>query len=164
MVLARELICDSGGAGKKRGGLGRRMTIRIPDDVLAPVPPVAIAVQAGRFRYPPQGIFGGKPGAKAKFLRNELPADPSGLTFCDPGDTIGFHSAGGGGFGSALERDVLAVEKDVIYGYVSLAKAKTDYGVVLDAKTLKADQDATQILRASMHVSQASLDVSGGEK
>jgi N-methylhydantoinase B len=164
MVLARELVCDSGGAGKKRGGLGRRMTIRIPDDGLAPEPPVAIAVQAGRFRYAPQGIFGGKAGAKAKFLKNDLPADPSGLTFCDSGDTIGFRSAGGGGFGSALERDILAVEKDVNYGYVSIEKAKTDYGVVIDIKTLKADQDATQILRASMSASQTPQEVSGGEK
>ena len=164
MVLARELVCDSGGAGKKRGGLGRRMTIHIPDDVHAPEPPVAIAVQAGRFRYAPQGIFGGKPGAKAKYLKNDLPADPSGLTFCDNGDIIGFHSAGGGGFGSALERDILAVEKDVHYGYVSLEKAKIDYGVIIDTKTLKADQHATQILRASMIASQTSLEVSGGEE
>jgi N-methylhydantoinase B len=164
MVLARELICDSGGAGKKRGGLGRRMTIRIPDDGHAPEPPVAIAVQAGRFRYAPQGIFGGKPGDKAKYLKNDLPADPSGLTFCDNGDTIGFHSAGGGGFGSALERDILAVEKDVHYGYVSLEKAKTDYGVIIDTKTLKADQNATQRLRASMSGPQTSLEDSGGEE
>jgi N-methylhydantoinase B len=121
-------------------------------------------VQAGRFRYAPQGIFGGKPGAKATYLKNDLPADPSGLTFCDNGDIIGFHSAGGGGFGSALERDVLAVEKDVHYGYVSLEKAKTDYGVIIDTKTLKADQHATQILRASMSASQTSLEVSGGEE
>jgi N-methylhydantoinase B len=164
MVLARELVCDSGGAGKKRGGLGRRMTIRIPDDGHAPEPPVAIAVQAGRFRYAPQGIFGGKPGDKAKYLKNDLPADPSGLTFCDNGDTIGFHSAGGGGFGSALERDILAVEKDVHYGYVSLEKAKTDYGVIIDTKTLKADQNATQRLRASMSGPQTSLEDSGGEE
>ena len=164
MVLARELVCDSGGAGEKRGGLGRRMTIRIPDDEHAPEPPVAIAVQAGRFRYAPQGIFGGKPAAKAKYLKNDLPADPSGLTFCDKGDTIDFHSAGGGGFGSALERDILAVEKDVRYGYVSLEMAKTDYGVIIDEKTLKADQHASQILRTSMSGSQTSLEVSGGEE
>ncbi len=150
MVLARELICDSGGAGKKRGGLGRRMRIRVPDDALAPQPPVAIAVQAGRFRYPPQGIFGGKHGTKARFLKNDLPGDPSGLTLCDPGDTIDFQSAGGGGFGAPLERDISAVERDVIYGYVSIEKAKSDYGVVIDAAALKADQDATRKLRARM--------------
>jgi len=162
MVQARELVCDSGGAGKMRGGLGRRMVIRVPDDAMAPKPPVAIAVQAGRFRYPPQGIFGGKPGTKAKFLKNTQPADPSGLTFCQSGDTIDFHSAGGGGFGSPLERDIAAVEKDVRCGYVSLAEAKNTYGVVMDAVSLKVDPEATRAIRASLNACQTSVDVSGG--
>jgi N-methylhydantoinase B len=159
IVQARELVCDSGGAGKMRGGLGRRMVIQVPDDALAPKPPVAIAVQAGRFRYPPQGIFGGSPGTKAQYLKNDLPADPSGLTFCDAGDKIDFYSAGGGGFGSPLERDIQAVEKDVLYGYVSLEKAKEKYGVVMDSGTHNADQDATKKLRASLKTSQSSLEV-----
>ncbi len=159
MVQARELVCDSGGAGKMRGGLGRRMVIQVPDDALAPKPPVAIAVQAGRFRYPPQGIFGGSPGTKAQYLKNDLPADPSGLTFCDAGDKIDFYSAGGGGFGSPLERDIQAVEKDVLYGYVSLEKAKEKYGVVMDSGTHNADQDATKKLRASLKTSQSCLEV-----
>ncbi len=159
IVQARELVCDSGGAGKMRGGLGRRMVIQVPDDALAPKPPVAIAVQAGRFRYPPQGIFGGSPGTKAQYLKNDLPADPSGLTFCDAGDKIDFYSAGGGGFGSPLERDIQAVEKDVLYGYVSLEKAKEKYGVVMDSGTHNADQDATKKLRASLKTSQSCLEV-----
>jgi N-methylhydantoinase B len=162
LVLSRELICDSGGAGKKRGGLGRRMRIRVPDDALAPEPPVAIAVQAGRFRYPPQGIFGGKHGTKARFLKNDLPGDPSGLTLCDPGDTIDFQSAGGGGFGVPLERDISAVERDVVYGYVSIEKAKSAYGVVIDTASLKADHDATRKLRACMSDGQTSREGKNG--
>ena len=150
LVLARELMCDSGGAGKMRGGLGRRMRIRVPDDSLAPQPPVAIAVQAGRFRYPPQGIFGGKPGTKARFMKNNLPADPSGLTLCEAGDIIDFQSAGGGGFGAPLERDTLAVERDVMHGYVSIESAEKAYGVVIDASSLKTDLEATRTLRAAM--------------
>ncbi|MGD8765866.1 MAG: hydantoinase B/oxoprolinase family protein, partial [Desulfobacteraceae bacterium] len=57
VVEERSLICDSGGPGKMRGGLGRKMVVRVPDDELAPKPPTSIAVQAGRFRYPPQGLF-----------------------------------------------------------------------------------------------------------
>jgi N-methylhydantoinase B len=157
-VLSRELLCDSGGPGKKRGGLGRRMRIRVPNDELAPQPPVAIAVQAGRFRYPPQGIFGGKNGTRARFLKNGSPADPSGLTLCDPGDTIDFESAGGGGYGAPLERDVSSVERDVLYGYVSIEKAKSDYGVVIDAASNKADQSATRKLRNFMRDAQSSQE------
>ena len=148
IVEARELVCDSGGPGKRRGGLGRRMVIRVPDDEKAPQGQVTIAVQAGRFRYAPQGIFGGQAGAKARFLKNGDPADPSGLTFCGPGDVLAFYSAGGGGYGNPFEREADLVENDVERGYVSVEGAKRDYGVVIDPKTLEPDIEGTQALRA----------------
>ncbi len=147
IVQSRGLVCDSGGAGKMRGGLGRKMVIKIPDDEYAPLPPTTIAVQAGRFRYPPQGMFGGNPSKLAQFLLNGKTADPSGLTFCKPGDIVSFYSAGGGGYGDSFERDPEAVEKDVLEGYVSIQKAKEDYGVVIDPDTLKVDLDATKKIR-----------------
>ncbi len=148
IIDSRELVCDSGGPGKLRGGIGRKMIIRVPDDELAPLSPSTIAVQAGRYIYPPEGIFGGKPGSKARFLKNNETADPSGLTFCDPGDTVAFYSAGGGGYGNPFERDPKAVEKDVLYGYVSIEKAKEAYGVVIDPETLKVDAKETVMLRS----------------
>lgn len=147
LVEARELVMDSGGPGKHRGGLGRRMVIRVPDDEFAPKPPVTIAVQAGRFRYPPRGMFGGKDGAKARFLKNDAPADPSGLTFSNPGDTIAFYSAGGGGFGDPLKRDISDIEKDVKFEYVSIEAARELYGTVVDSNTLQVDSAATAALR-----------------
>jgi N-methylhydantoinase B len=69
------------------------------------------------------------------------------MTFCEPGDTITFVSAGGGGYGDPFERDPAAVAQDVLYGYVSIEKAKEDYGVVIDPDSLKVDQDATKNLR-----------------
>jgi len=148
IIKSRELVCDSGGPGRMRGGIGRKMVIRVPDDEFAPLPPFTIAVQAGRYIYPPEGLFGGKPGSKARFLRNDDIADPSGLTFCENGDTIAFYSAGGGGYGNPFERDPLAVEKDVLYGYVSIEKAKEEYGVIIDPETLKTDTGATAELRS----------------
>jgi N-methylhydantoinase B len=147
LVEARELVMDSGGPGKHRGGLGRRMVIRVPDDEFAPKLPVTIAVQAGRFRYPPRGMFGGKDGAKARFLKNDAPADPSGLTFSNPGDTIAFYSAGGGGFGDPLKRDISDIEKDVKFEYVSIEAARELYGAVVDSNTLQVDSAATAALR-----------------
>jgi len=140
-------VADSGGAGWMRGGLGRKMVIRVPDDEFGPQPPVTVAVQAGRFRYPPEGLFGGGPGSKAQFVRNRLPADPSGLTLCEGGDVIEFHSAGGGGYGSPFERDAEAVESDVVNGYVSIERAREDYGVVVDPDSLRVDIAATLKLR-----------------
>jgi len=163
-IVSRELVTDSGGAGRMRGGLGRRMIMCVPDDALAPIPPVAIAVQAGRFRYAPAGIFGGKDAVKAQFLKNDLPADPSGLTLCQPGDVVAFYSAGGGGFGDPLSRDITAVENDVVNGYVSIAKASEDYGVVIDPPTLMADERASQKLRTSMKNQATSPEAAGGEE
>jgi len=42
------------------------------------------------------------------------------------------------------------VEKDVIEGYVSLERAREDYGVVTNQKTMKVDRDATEKLRKSL--------------
>ena len=149
IVEERSLVCDSGGPGKMRGGLGRKMIIRVPDDDTAPQGPTSIALQAGRFKYAPQGLFGAGPGVMAKFLVNEKDGDPSGLTLCKNGDVIQFLSAGGGGYGDAFERDPEAVQQDVINEYVSIEKAREDYGVVVDPGTLEVDLEETEKVRGS---------------
>jgi N-methylhydantoinase B len=147
IIEERGLIMDSGGPGKQRGGIGRKMIIRSPDDGENSPKRTTIAIQAGRFIYPPKGMFAGKDGSKAKFLKNGENADPSGLTFCDPGDRISFISAGGGGYGNPFERDLKAVERDVKYGYISIEKAKQDYGVIIEPASQIVDLEATRKLR-----------------
>jgi len=150
LVEKRELLTDSGGAGKMKGGLGRRVVFKIPDDEYAPMPPVNLGIQSGRYRYPPEGLFSGKHGAKAQFLVSGQPGNPFGLTRMKPGDVIIMDAAGGGGYGDPLERDPEMVQEDVIQGYVSLEKAREDYGVLIDPATMKADLAATDELRRSM--------------
>ena len=147
IVEERSLVCDSGGPGRMRGGLGRKMTIRVPDDDYAPQGPTSIAIQAGRYKYPPRGLFGAGPGSGARFLVDEQPGDPSGLTLCQPGNVIQFESAGGGGYGDPLLRDPQAVAADVVNGYVSIEKALEDYGIVIDPVTLKVDALGTEKVR-----------------
>ncbi len=148
MVEERGLIMDSGGPGKQRGGIGRKMIIRSPESTGENgVGTTSIAVQAGRYIYPPEGIFDGKDGSKAQYLKNGDNADPSTLTFCDPGDRISFISAGGGGYGNPFERDPEIVLRDVEYGYVSIEKAKSDYGVIIHSDPLSLDLAATKELR-----------------
>jgi N-methylhydantoinase B len=64
------------------------------------------------------------------------------------GDSIHFQSAGGGGYGNPLERDPEAVAADVFNGYVSVERAKSDYGVVVDPVTFKVNMEETLRLRA----------------
>jgi N-methylhydantoinase B len=150
IVEKRELLTDSGGPGKMKGGLGRRVVFRIPDDEYAPLPPVSLGIQSGRYRYPPEGLFGGKDGAKAQFLVNGKPGNPYGLTHLKPGDVIIMDAAGGGGYGNPLGRDLELIENDVFDGYVSMESARNDYGVVINPDTLNVDVDASQKLRTSL--------------
>ena len=128
IVERRELLTDSGGAGKFRGGLGSRTVFRVPNDEYAPQTPVSLGVQSGRFRLPPEGLAGGRAGARAKFLVNGRQGNPYGLTKLHPGDVVTMDAAGGGGYGSPNERDRDALMEDIRMGKVSQEKAGTDYG------------------------------------
>jgi N-methylhydantoinase B len=129
VVECRALLPDSGGAGRKRGALGRREVFRVPDDAYAPQPPVLMALQSGRFQLPPEGLFGGKPGARAQFLVNGQPGDPYGLTRLERGDVVVMDSAGGGGYGEPGERDRAALERDLREGKVTPQGAARDYDI-----------------------------------
>ena len=135
IVERRELLPDSGGAGRQRGALGRREVFRVPDDAYAPLPPVSLAIQSGRFRLPPEGLFGGQPGALARFLINGRPGDPYGLTRLRPGDTLVMDAAGGGGFGDPRERDSGLLARDLREGKVSPECAQRDYGAPKSSRT-----------------------------
>ena len=150
IIEKREVLIDSGGPGRMKGGLGRRVVFKVPDDKYAPMPPVNLGIQSGRFRYSPEGLFGGKDGAKAQFLINGVPGNPYGLTQLKPGDIVTMDAAGGGGYGDPMERDSELVESDVADGYVSLKSAKNNYGIVIDPETLKVDMEETAGLRDTL--------------
>jgi len=147
IVEKRELLTDSGGPGRMKGGLGKREVFRIPDDDYAPIPPVNLGIQAGRYIHPAEGLFDGKAGAKAQFLVNEMPGNSYGLTQMMPGDVITIDAPGGGGYGNPFERDPEMVASDVIEGYVSIAGARDDYGVIIKAGTFEVDIGETEKTR-----------------
>ncbi len=148
IVEKRELLADSAGPGRMKGGLGKRIVFKVPNDAYAPVPPVNLGMQSGRYVYPPEGLFGGRPGARARFLVNTTPGNPYGLTQLVPGDVVTIDAPGGGGYGEPFERDPEMVESDVAEGYVSVEAAKSEYGVVIDPASMKADVKATRALRS----------------
>ena len=147
IVEKRELVSDSGGIGRMKGGLGKREVFRIPDDEYSPMPPVNLGIQAGRYVYPAEGLFGGKPGAKAQFLVNGEPGNSYGLTQLKPGDIVTIDAPGGGGYGDPVERDPALVLNDVLQGYISLDSARSEYKVAIDPATLEIDEEKTGKLR-----------------
>ncbi len=142
-------VIDSGGAGLHRGGNGI-------DKWYTFLEPGEIAIHDDRWLTPPWGILGGKPGMRStKILvradgsREVLPSKCDQVKVA-PGDRLIFQTAGGGGWGDPLERDVDKVRTDVVRELVSVDKARADYGVVLDPDTGEVDVEATRTLRAEL--------------
>ena len=74
------------------------------------------------------------------------------------GAVMAYQHGGGAGFGPAIDRDPAAVKEGVLDEYVSLAAARTKYGVVLNGSLeeydLAVDVTATQALRKEMRAAQ----------
>ena len=142
-------VIDSGGAGLHRGGNGI-------DKWYTFLEHGEIAIHDDRWLTPPWGILGGKPGMRStKILvhtagtRTVLPSKCDQIKV-EPGDQLIFQTAGGGGWGDPLERDIEKVRIDVVRELVSVEKAASDYGVVCDPETSEVDEDATRVLRQRM--------------
>lgn len=142
-----ELIQDSGGAGKYRGGCGVRVQFRILTKERC-----VVGAVAGRDRFPAQGIFGGKEGSKSAIIINPgkrgVEINPRKITLVNPGDLIEFKLPGGGGYGDPRTRDPIMVKKDVESGIISLRSASKDYGVVFRRRSFEINEAATRGLRA----------------
>ena len=65
------------------------------------------------------------------------------------GELISSQSCGGGGYGEPTDRDPEMVARDVVEDYVSVERARSVYGVVLDAAG-NVDAAATTKLRTEM--------------
>jgi N-methylhydantoinase B len=67
-------------------------------------------------------------------LRSGRPIRPKGRQTVPPRDAIRLELPGGGGFGDPRARDPQSVRADVLDGLITAAEARTDYGVVFDAR------------------------------
>ncbi|WP_238120981.1 MULTISPECIES: hydantoinase B/oxoprolinase family protein [unclassified Xanthobacter] len=146
-VLRYALRPDSGGAGRWRGGCGMELTFRIETDGAS-----VLGRGMERLLFRPWGRAGARPGAPGALIINRGRPDERHLGKIDmlsvaAGDTVTFLTPGAGGWGDPLLRDVEAVRRDVENGFVSVAAARADYGVVLVDGAV--DVAATKALRAA---------------
>jgi N-methylhydantoinase B len=106
----------------------------------------------------PWGLFGGLAGSGNDVAIHRFAAEteqrfPNGKALnqvLKSGDAYILRSGGGGGFGSPLDREFAAVERDVRCGYVTKEAAEKYYGVVFVAETNQVDIAASDLLRAKM--------------
>lgn len=123
LFARKEFRADSGGPGRHRGGLGQSCEI-----VNVARTPLQVLSVGDRERHPAQGLAGGGPGACASANVGDTPIRLKGRATLQPGESVTFHFAGGGGFGPPEERDPAAVARDVALGYVTAEGAARDYG------------------------------------
>ena len=85
-----------------------------------------------RTQFRAQGLDGGEPGALGEFLQDEQqPLTPKTVIWFAPEAHVHLNPPGGGGYGAPFARQPEQVLEDVINGYVSLAAAEREYGVVV---------------------------------
>jgi N-methylhydantoinase B len=125
LFVRRELIADSGGAGKFRGGLGEELALMVePTADVAPGVPLVLSGSAGRTRYPAQGAAGGRPGGLGRIMIDDEPIAPTSAPDISfrPGQVVRLQTPGGAGHGAAEERARAAIAADLRDGYVSSTK------------------------------------------
>jgi N-methylhydantoinase B len=142
-VVRFDVRADSGGPGKFRGGLGCTREYQLLDDA-------AVRVRGKgdmRSKFPPWGVLGGKPARTGAYsINGEELAETVREARIKPGDVVRVNMNAGGGYGDPLERDPDLVLGDVLDGYVSIAGAREDYGVVISPDE-GVDYEATMKLR-----------------
>jgi N-methylhydantoinase B len=152
VTTEHELLPDSAGPGRFRGGMGL-----VKGGTLTRAEGTVMSYVSDRERSVAWGILGGLPGLPAG-LRLERDGETRllGAAFAKfplrPGDRFWRPSSGGGGLGDPLERDPHAVVEDVADGYVTIERARKDYGVVVrevDARRAEyaLDSAATDVER-----------------
>ena len=170
LYVYRRQLRDSGGPGMYRGGLTSAVA-------LTPYGASEVIFKstntAGTDQTNAHGIDGGYPGAGSQVgvIRNSavweriaagappisddefaapikyLPSKAEGVL--EPGDVFVFFAAGGGGYGDPLDRNPEAVASDIAQDWVSVERAKSDYGVSFSDDG-SVDPVATEALRTEI--------------
>ncbi|AMX91619.1 hydantoinase B/oxoprolinase family protein [Mesorhizobium sp. M7A.F.Ca.US.014.04.1.1] len=156
-TLEFQIKQDSAGPGKWRGGVGVQKT-----SLLLEAENAVMSYICDRERAVVWGVEGGLPSMPHGLTMKRAGEETEiwlGSVFSDysvhTGDQFARPTAGGGGFGDPLQREPRKVMEDVIDDYVSLERARTDYGVVIreidrDLCQYEIDETATEACRTDI--------------
>jgi N-methylhydantoinase B len=134
-------VPDTGGSGLHRGGLSIEREYTFLGES-------QLSVRSDRSRILPYGIGAGRPGTPSQNLletdgdEKRMPSKFSQRV--TTGDRFYHRTAGAGGWGDPMARDLQAVADDVRNGILSVVRAFNDYGVVVDPATSEIDEEGTE--------------------
>ena len=141
------LVVDSGGPGRYRGGLAQEREWEILADE------ATVTWRSDRRKFRPYGLAGGHSGSGSRSVLNPdnqaelLPTKIN--TRLTKGDIFFHQNAGGGGYGSPMDREQEQVWWDWRNGKVTARHAKEVYGVVIDERTGQINEIETRNLRSN---------------
>ena len=144
-IAARHIIPDSEGAGRYRGAPASHVEYGPVASALT------VAYMSDGTVNGPRGARGGLAGAAARQYRRLrsgklVDAPACGMVDLAPGETVVAMSCGGGGYGAPHRREPEQVKRDVQEGWITKARAREVYRVVLD-DVGEVDAAATAALR-----------------
>lgn len=125
-VWSYELLPDSGGAGEFRGALGVARDVEVLTD------DVVFSRYGDRQKHSVPGAEGGGAGKPGRFILNpgsdNMPLKSKGVDALKKGDVVRIETPGGGGFGSASDRDVTALAADLRDGKITEDYIRREFG------------------------------------
>ena len=148
---------DTGGAGKYRGSLSVFRQWRF-------LQPGKIMIRTNRLSRPSEGLSGGRPGGLSRNTWNahaensQLPRQTHLHMEVKAGDRLHHLVSGSGGHGDPWTRQPERVLADVVDEKVSIAGARQQYGVVIDADPPRINWDETAALRQAGREPAAATD------
>ncbi|WP_159715961.1 hydantoinase B/oxoprolinase family protein [Geminicoccus flavidas] len=157
-IKARYLVPDTEGAGTFRGAPSAYTELGPIENCTMQV----LYTADGTINVA-EGTRGGGKGGPVRAMKRELDGSLTNLPPCygvtlKPGELVVSYSAGGGGYGSPLERDPARVLHDLMEGWISEERARSVYGLVTTGSladgTLAVDEAATRSLRVSLRQAQ----------
>jgi N-methylhydantoinase B/oxoprolinase/acetone carboxylase alpha subunit len=124
LTLKKQLRPDSGGPGRRRGGLGQEIVLKCVAQN-----PITLTIRPDLLKFPAPGLLGGHPGALGEVYLNGERLDRFPPLEFHPGDICVIRVPGAGGFGPPREREPERVRGDVEVGFVTPQAAREIYGV-----------------------------------
>lgn len=126
VVWKKELLPDSGGVGKHRGGLGVSVIIGARDPA-----PMSLLAMFERMTNVARGRAGGGGGRRGRvYLQSGRELNGKGLQVIPSGDLLVLETPGGAGYGDPQARAAADIHSDLTLGLVSPEPAISEYQTV----------------------------------